>query len=236
MKNILGTLICLSLCTTAIGQVNFEGPNDIEGQRLRDINAFTSDVRVSKLEQLDYLSEKFDGSPFLCKEWNEGKVIFEDGQSIKYQMHYNVYAQEFWIKKDKSKIKKLKIVKNIDKIELQDKQFQFVIHKLNQETKSSIMELLVDKKHRLYKQHNCKFLNGDKNVNSYSGPQKSKFSQNQKYFYSNGDEILPLPTKKKAFFKCFGDDSTKIAAFCKKNKLKTNKNTDLVKIFEFYNQ
>jgi hypothetical protein len=236
MKIILGILIGLSLCTSAIGQTQMGEARTAEAQRLLDINAFSSDVRVSKLELLENITEQFDGSPFLCEKWSEGKVIFKDGQSVNYQMHYNVYAQQFWLKKDEKDIKMLKIDGNVNKIQLQDKQFQLVGYKLDNEIKSSIMELMVDKEHRLFKQHNCKFIQGDQNVNSYSGPQKSKFSQSQKYFYAMGEEIHPLPTKKKAFFKCFGDDSQKIAAFCKKNKLKLNRDKDLVKIFNFYNQ
>ncbi|MGQ1908557.1 hypothetical protein ACT3CE_02095 [Marinifilum sp. RC60d5] len=231
MMKILGLIIGVCLFSTVFGQ-----GRTAEERFLLDINSFSSEVRISQLEHLNNLKVNYDGSPFFTENWETGKVIFTNEQSVDYKLHYNIYTQEFWIKNDKNEIRKLKQTKDISRITILNSNFKFINYYEDNKPKSSIMESLVDKPVGLLKMYHCKLIPGDKNVNTYSGPTKSRFSKKTDYYYIENENIKLLPTKKKEFLEYFRNDQQKITRYIKQHKLKLKKEKDLIKIFEFYNQ
>lgn len=67
----------------------------------------------------------------------------------------------------------------------------------------------------------------------YKPPTYSKVKETY-YVSFDGENAIKIPTKKKLFFKFFGDKEKDIKSFMKKRKLKRKNKEDLVKIINFY--
>ncbi|MCT4698123.1 hypothetical protein [Tenacibaculum haliotis] len=53
--------------------------------------------------------------------------------------------------------------------------------------------------------------------------------------FENDKKVIEIPTKTRKFLNLFSDKSKELKKFIKKNKLKTKKEDDLIKIFKYYN-
>lgn len=72
--------------------------------------------------------------------------------------------------------------------------------------------------------------------NGYEKYKPPTFSKTKETFYVtfDGENAKKIPTKKKLFYKFFGEQEKAVKSFMKKNKLKRKKKEDLEKIITFY--
>jgi hypothetical protein len=70
------------------------------------------------------------------------------------------------------------------------------------------------------------------------GNQEYKYTQKANFYYYNTlkDEIAAVPKKKNELIKIFSRNKSKMLNFARDNKLNSKSETDLIKMFNYYNQ
>lgn len=56
------------------------------------------------------------------------------------------------------------------------------------------------------------------------------------YFYRKGDEIFDLPSRKRKLAKTFGNEWRNMYDYIKEERIKTSKEKDLIKLYNYYNR
>jgi len=179
---------------------------------------------------------KYQGSPYLDKEFILGKVILNNSKIINTGLRYNAYSDNFeFYNKDVimslSKIDGTKII-------LTGK--TFVLRSLKSENSTSknyYQELTENGRLRLYKKYYKKFVEAKKSKSSYGSDKPAKFELITSYFFEkSGSKDLELfKLKKKDILLLMKDKSSDIKKYLKNEKLKLSKEQDLVKLFDYYN-
>lgn len=232
MKKIISSLC---ICLTALSAHAQSASSDKAFVDYQEINAKMAQLRENMFIRPDDFETYFDGSPFLDKTWKKGEVVMTNGQKIAYEMLYNIYENQFWIKKE-TEIRTIIITGDIAYVELEGKKFVFYPYLENDRGKAGLLESLADGKFKLLKLYTSKYIAGQKKRDGYQGQEKDKFVTRAAYYYlKDGQTALELPLKQADFFELFGDQSAMIADFCKSHKLKLKKEADLIQIFNYYN-
>lgn len=88
----------------------------------------------------------------------------------------------------------------------------------------------------LYKKKTKNFIQATKATDNYSKDKPARFSKLEEVFYvqlTSDGSVTELPKKRKAFLKLFQNNKSEIEGFIKKNKLKLDKEEDLISLFTF---
>ena len=88
----------------------------------------------------------------------------------------------------------------------------------------------------LYKKKTKNFIQATKATDNYSKDKPARFSKLEEIFYvqlASDGSVTELPKKRKAFLKLFQNNKNEIEGFIKKNKLKLDKEEDLISLFTF---
>lgn len=83
-------------------------------------DAFRNNQNIEADQIFSLFQSRFEGSPFLLQEWKNSSVILKNGEKINYDLLYNVFKNEFWIKKEEG-IKLLLFTDDIDHVEFDKK-------------------------------------------------------------------------------------------------------------------
>lgn len=198
-------------------------------------DAFRNSRDIHADQVFSLFHSRFDGSPFLVQEWKPSRVIMNNGEKINYDLLYNVFKNEFWIKKEKE-IKLLNVTEDVACIEFDGKIFVREGYTDEKGIKDGLLEILLKGKHPLFRLYTCIFLRKESEPTGYEAKKSDKFQIRQQLYYKDREgDICRLPSKRGDLLKIFGDKAGLVEAYCKKNKLKYKKEADLIKIFRYYN-
>ena len=168
------------------------------------------------------------GNPFLFKDWDNVGVIKSNGKLYNYKnINYNIYSDELGILKSKDSVfvfeKGL-----VDSFKIQNRNF----HKFN----NSFFEVLyLGFKVSFLKKYEAKIVEGMFNPTDGSR-EKDRLVIIDDYYIKNKSDIIKFSPSKKTISSLFNDQKDSVKSYIKKNKLSYKKETDLIKIFEYYNQ
>ena len=83
----------------------------------------------------------------------------------------------------------------------------------------------------LLKEELVQFIESKPALTGYDKAKPAEYKRlNDVYYYKTGDKVLLLPSKRKDFLKLFPDNSEKIKAYIKENKINLKDEDDLIKI------
>lgn len=210
-----------------------------KAQEFNTVNSMLENFRLSMLpdvRDLDShaLAEKYDGSPFLNKEWKPGIVTLLSGESYEFPMRYLIYGDLILIKNDKDSVNMLNLSNQIQNIKMDGQTFIYVNYPWNNKMKNGLMEVLYEKKSKLLKLYTCRIEKGAE-TSGYQEKEKDKFLIKETLYYQlNDGSLMPLPRPKKELYQIFGNESSKMEKFVKEQKLKIKEEKDLAKIFTYY--
>ncbi len=176
-----------------------------------------------------------NGYPFLVPNWVKGSVDIQDkGISDYNKMNFCFYNQQIWFKEG-NKTMVLPYNEKINKITLDEKIFVYRV--LPKDEKWAPVEQLVSgKKVSLFKVYSATFTAPQKAGSSYENAKKAKFTNSYDFYCSFDNKTLIIsPSKKNDFLKLFSDNSKEMEEFISKQKIKLNKEVDLIKVINFYN-
>ena len=101
---------------------------------------------------------------------------------------------------------------------------------------TGFLEVLVEGKNSLYCHKVIKIFQGNSSTSLTGSHRKDDIYLVDKYYTMQEGFIVPLPKKRKELLNYFGDHRADIKDFINKNGLLMKRKTDLIRIFEYYNQ
>ncbi len=187
-----------------------------------------------------YVEDNTNGSPFLKKSFEVGSILNEDGAVVSnVSLRYNAFHDEFQVKQN--------INDSDDKIQAVRKSADLFI-KTGEDVYTYLLpsngvggyyNILVEgNKAQLLKKFSKKFIEGVQSVNMMTGNHPNRLIDESSYYIVNSNgEITELPkSKNKKLQVIAGDKRNELNKFAKSNNLNANKEEDLIKLVEYYNQ
>lgn len=214
--------------------------------RAQPANRFTEDLRV-----IDYVRKtirnidpsvnntnntpEITGSAYLNEHFMSGVVYYRDTVLGKHPLRYNVYAEEFELKKDTTvhtvtKTSDVEIVMN-------DRKFIFKYY-LNENVREfGYFEVISEnKKCTLLKKYRKVLTEAKPAVTSFDVDVPARFVDMEDFFILFGDEeITELKPSNKNIVKLFKTRDINIKPYLRKNDLNVKKSKDLIQVIAYCN-
>ncbi|WP_405610012.1 hypothetical protein [Polaribacter sp. Asnod1-A03] len=164
---------------------------------------------------------------YLTPNYAEARI--DNDIENKYELRYNIYKDEMEFVQNNQTYytyKKEDQIINFFKI---DKKFIILKH----EGKLSYFQILVKGNYSIYTKPKVEFMEGRLPKNNFEIKTESRFfKQKDKTFISiNNNELIKIPSNKKAFFDLFGNKQEEVKKYLKSKKLNRKKEEDLVLLF-----
>lgn len=171
------------------------------------------------------------GTPFLNSDFVIGNVILTNGNKFQgLPLKYSAYDDELFFKNPKNE-SLLSFVIPVKSFELLGQTYLNGFPAIDKFTENSFYELISNSSVKLLVK-NYKTILEIKPYNSASV--EKKFEDNKVYYAFKAGKMIRFKPTKKDLLETFGDKSSEIDAFLKKEKLDFKNNTDLAKVFEYY--
>lgn len=181
--------------------------------------------------------DEVKGSPFLFPgKWVPGTITFNDSDTVfsSGEMNYCILLQQIWFK-DKDDILALTDDKQVKEIVLNNNH-TFVFKDFN--GRSMLFELLVGTPVvALIRGYDARLYGPEPVTSGYGSgsiPTGKVETKRELYCWVIGQEPVQVPNTKEALIHIFPDYQAEIKGFVDKNKIKPNREKDLIKLFEYY--
>ena len=226
MKKIILTTIVL----TSLNSLSF-------GQQTLSVNGTTGVQSVfDGIKSTTGKTFKYDeiagASPYLNKEFANAKVA-ENYEQV--PVRYNSYSDEVEFKKN-NEIQVLPKTSDFSRIEISSPKQTIVMLETSDDLSGYFIEL-VNGKNSLYKKIKTKFTDVVPAANSYASERPANFRTLDPVYYIKTDKgFIKKPRNQKEIIEQFPDKKDNLTAFFKSNKIKFDKDEDLVKLVTFLNQ
>lgn len=172
------------------------------------------------------------GSPYLDKKFYEAKIS-DDYEKI--SVRYNSYKDEVEFQKDGSPLVLPKETK-FSRIEIASPKQTIVLLETNDDLSGYFFEL-VNGKNSLYKKIKTKFVDFVPAPNGYTSDKPATFKNLDPVYYIKTEKgFIKKPKNQKDIIEQFPDKKENLVTFFKSNKIKFDKEEDLIKLVNFLNQ
>lgn len=217
------SLITYSQATRAAFEMNMVGRNGII-KSLHNVNSTLTYDDVS-------------GSPYLNDDFSPGKIIMKDGTSYSdIPLRYNIYTDKIEFESNNNVIMEIAQPNLCERIIISNKIFVYQSYTENNSSKNGYFELIEEGNLSLLKQYQLQFKDAVE-AQPYKDPKPAQFDQHSPRFFllSDSNTAVELNSKSKTL-EALEQYSPDIEKWIKKNKLKVNKEEDLIKAIQFCNQ
>ncbi|KQT22946.1 hypothetical protein ASG22_14460 [Chryseobacterium sp. Leaf405] len=206
------------------------------GQQTLSVNKVTGDQSVfsgivsTTGKNLSY--DEIQGSPYLDKNFYQARVA-TDYEEV--PVRYNSYKDEIEFQKD-GKAQVLPKDEKFSKIEIKSPIQTFILLKGQDDIAGYFIEL-VNGKNSLYKKVKTIFRDAVPAANSYASDKPAQFKiQDPVYYIKIENSFIKKPKNQKEILEQFPNRKEEINTFFKSNKIKFDKDEDLIKLVTFLNQ
>ncbi|UKB84324.1 hypothetical protein LF887_01330 [Chryseobacterium sp. MEBOG06] len=213
------------------------GLNFSFGQQTLSINGATGAQSVfDGIKSTTGKTLKYDeipgASPYLTKEFSNAKVAANYEQ---VPVRYNSYSDEVEFKKN-NEIQVLPKTADFSRIEISSPKQTIVLLQTSDDLSGYFLEL-VNGKNSLYKKVKTKFTDLVPAANSYASDRPANFRALDPAYYIKTDKgFIKKPRNQKEIIEQFPDKKEALNTFFKSNKIKFDKDEDLIKLVTFLNQ
>lgn len=204
-------------------------------QQTLSINQVTGDqsvfsgIKSTTGKNLTY--DEIQGSPYFDKKFYHAKIA---DNYEKVSVRYNSYKDEIEFQKDNI-VQVLPKDSKFSKIEITFPKQTIVLLDNVDENNGYFFEL-VNGKNSLYKKIKTKFIDIVPAANSYSTERPASFRTMDPVFYIKTEKGIIKPKNQKSIIAVIPDSKDKLEVFFKSNKIKFDKEEDLIKLVNFLNQ
>lgn len=176
-----------------------------------------------------------DGSPFLNENWQDGKIMLNNGDTIPtIKLRLNVYKEEMqFLHEDKTYF--IGSPEEVKIISLGGSSFIFLNYEEKGTPKKSYFQEVYAGKVSLLIHYYPLILPANYNVQLNSGNKNDQILIKKKYFAKIGDKIVEIDKKGKNFISSFGEKELLISKFVKENKISFKDETDLISLIKYSN-
>ncbi|HBV16886.1 hypothetical protein [Chryseobacterium carnipullorum] len=224
MKKIILSALILAQTAFAFGQETMS-----VNQVLSDHSVFDG-VKSSSGKALKY--EEISGTPYTTKNFSNAKLADNYEQ---LPIRYNSYTDEIEFQKN-GEISVLAKENKFSQIEITLPKQTIAFLDTSDELSGYFFEV-VRGKNTLYKKIKTKFIDAVPAANSYASDRPAAFKTLDPIFYIKTEEgFIKKPRNQKEIIEYFPDKKENTTKFFKSNKIKFNKEEDLIKLVTFLNQ
>ena len=181
------------------------------------------------------ISDNINGYPFLVKGWGKGVIITKDKEQVCDKLNFFFYNQQIWVKQDEE-IRGLDAGENVQAVVIDGVRMISRVIPEHGMKPCWVEELEAGPHVVLCKYHTSKYTPATPPQSSYDNGTKAMFS-NRGYLYVSihGAVMQQLPEKAAAFLALFPDNTEAMQTFLSKNKIKLNKEADVIRAIAYYN-
>ena len=203
--------------------------------------SFTTDaqqIRVNGFEQILNPTGKasvpaelkaIEHKKYVSKDY---KPAYVDDFQQRAFLRYNIYEDQMEFVKDNNIYY---LQKDLDRVVKFSDNTKYTVKELDGDAQFFLVHQ--DGKNMLLAKQTVRFVEAQEAETGYDArkPADYKRRKDELFLARNGKELELIPRKKKTFYGIFGDKSSDIKSFVKKNKLGYKKAKDLKKIIAYYN-
>lgn len=195
---------------------------------------------VAFLQTYDSKDRSAIGTPYLNEKFIPAKISIDNSKV--YSVRYNAYSDEFEVKMAEDNIQTLnKAVENITITMVSTKELYGALNYTDSKTgldRGYFVFLTPDNENaKLYLKKAKRFIEAKPAQTGYDVDKPAEFKDAKETFYiSVGDGYAQeVPKKKKEISKIWPEKAKEINAFVKSNKIKSNREEDLIKLVNYIN-
>lgn len=225
MKKNLFFIVALGLSFSCLSQA-------IIPKEIRNIG---DQVELDNMQSADgsrYVNVK--GTPYLTELFVPATVYPDDDL---FFVKYNVVDDEIEVKLSATKIIILdNTFKKYTIVFKESNEKLVTLNVVDEKNPGYFVEIKKTDNISLYKKRTKDFIQATKATDNYSKDKPARFSNLEEVFYiqlAPDGTVQEIPKKRKSFLKLFQNNQGEIEGYIKKNKIKLNKEDDLVKLFTF---
>ncbi|WES96797.1 hypothetical protein P2W68_18340 [Chryseobacterium arthrosphaerae] len=171
-------------------------------------------------------------SPYIGKDFSNAKIAANYEQ---VPVRYNSYTDEVEFKKN-GEVQVLPKTADFSRIEIASPKQTIVMLQTSDELNGYFFEL-VNGKNSLYKKIKTKFTDVVPAANSYASERPANFRTLPAVYYIKTEKgLIKKPRNQKDIIELFPDKKDSLNDFCKSNKIKFDRDEDLIKLVNFMNQ
>ncbi|MEN8117272.1 MAG: hypothetical protein ABFS16_09855 [Bacteroidota bacterium] len=228
MKNqirILGIIVTVLFSTNfSIGQVKIGGID-----QYMDYSNISKNISGPNNEYSD-----MKGSPFLNEEFQTGRVKLRNGKIYEGPLRYDIYSDQIEFQTKDGAVYEIMNPETVEKVSIGENTFLY-FEKEEDRLLDGIYEELANGKYTLLAKHRV-YLKDAVPAKPYIEPKPATFvKKNSDYLVidSKGEVII---IKNKKDLTALAEDTSDIQSFLKKNKIKVNKEEDLIAVVNYLNK
>lgn len=178
-----------------------------------------------------------EGSPFMPKEFCEGRIQLKDGKLFSGKLRYDMYASEMQFIA-KGIVYVIAFPEDIEYIEIEDVKFIYTPYLLTPSgtnPKESYFIVLMDDDNKLLAKKEVLLLDAEP-AKSYIDAKPAQFTQKKDSYYIKKNDLPAVKiSSRKSLIGILEDKETEVLRFIKKEKISHNDPEDLKKLIEHYN-
>jgi len=178
--------------------------------------------------------ENIDGTPYLKREFEEGKVYLRSGEVFTGEYRFDLYANQVqFLSRDSRYV--IADPERIYKVELNGHTFKYIDYKIDAGIRHGYFITLVEGYYSLYLRKS-KRLKDPVPTKPYQQARPAKFlDYKDSYYIKIGDEPALRVKNKRRFIKMLGEYGSEIANYIKEEKIKFRHEYDMVKLVTYLN-
>lgn len=224
MKKTILSILILANVTFVLGQQTLS-----VNQVLSDHSVFDG-VKSTTGKSFKY--EDISGTPYLTKTFSNAKLADNYEQ---LPVRYNSYTDEIEFQKNE-KTSVLPKESKFSRIEISSPKQTLALLETNDDLSGYFFEILVGK-NSLYKKIKTKFIDYVPATNGYASDRPASFKVLDPVYYIKTEKgFIKKPKNQKDIIEQFPDKKEALTTFFKSNKIKFDKEEDLIKLVTFLNQ
>lgn len=226
MISITLTILCAHVVSQAQGLDGLEGQANLQMLGGSGLSARTFDNRYDGV----------DGFPTLVKDFVKGRIVMSKDQVLKADnMNYDGFNDEIFVLKSG---RELVVSRNtVTSFEMDVNGVTLIFSKQkNNEGEVGYYQVLTQGKFSLFIKYKKVFRKADYKGAYSANRTKDEFTDEQKFYWSKGDSNLMVLKNKKSLLSELGENADKAELFIKENKLKTDTQDDLLRLFQYLNE
>ncbi|XOV93644.1 MAG: hypothetical protein ACFHWX_02820 [Bacteroidota bacterium] len=173
-----------------------------------------------------------DGSPYINENWKQGKLYLQNEVEVDVELlNYNVFEGSLtYVENNREYL--ISTYTDLKSFTLGNEDFVY----LYTDHSKDIYKLLSDGPIKLLKRYYCRIMLGMDSKGVTVATNDKYMMNDELYVQKEGLQPEEFKTRKKDLFKLMRDKEDKVEAYIDEMNLNVNKESDLITIFDYYNQ
>lgn len=223
-------ILTFLLSTSFLSRAQYLNYDIIEAMEYFRTNQMTTEQPPSVLTE-----EHIEGSPYLNDEFVSGTIYTASKQKvIDIPLRYNIFNDDLEFKTPDNKVLAIARPETVERAEFGETTLVFQACKYGNVSKSGFFRVVTEGKVTLLAKANVIFQKATQEA-AYKEARPPRFTREPDTFYLKTDNDAAVRIKnKKDLANYFTDHKKEMETFIKRNRVKVSKQTDLLKVIEYY--